>query len=173
MRATLRQRKYVVNLLSRSKPAIPFTNLAQRVLCYVSVTDSFPRSSVPFLHLRRTVILLIALVFLLLMFLAEPSVCKARTSWVGTRSLRFIWHWLSPRFWVYKKPCKLYPARLSPFILLLHYTLYYMLELSSTIIFEHLLSSFGIFITDNALRCKRYMCGTLYFKSIAISSHDL
>ena len=95
-----------MNLLSRCKPAVSFTDLTKRVQCYVSVTDSFPRSSVPFLHFRRTVIFLISFILLSLVFLAEPSVCKVRTTRKGTRAFWFIWHNNHP--FAQKKPLQVY-----------------------------------------------------------------
>lgn len=105
------QRNYVVNLLGGCKLTFLQAHLTKRMICNMSVTDSFSRSSVPFLHLRRTVILLVALVFLLLMFLAEPSVRKIWTAGMGTRAFRFLWHLSSPRFGHKKSPHRISPVK--------------------------------------------------------------
>ena len=106
IRSALRQRNNVVNLLSRGQIAVSFTNLTQRVLCYVSVTYPFPRYAISFLHLRGTVIFLIAFILLPLVFLAEPSVCKVRTAGIGTRAFWFVWHNNHP--FAQKKPLQGY-----------------------------------------------------------------
>lgn len=115
----------MVNLLSRSQLAVLFTDFAQWVLCYVSVTYSFPRSSVSFLHLGRTVIFFVAFILLLLMFLAEPSVCQFRTARIGTRSFRFLRHLYSPRLGYNKSPASFTLQGLVRlfFFYILHYTI--------------------------------------------------
>ena len=125
MRSALWQRNNVVNLLCRGQSAIPFTNLTQWMLCYVSVTDSFPRSSVPFLHFRQSVIFFVAFILLLLMFLAEPSVCQFRTARIGTRSFRFLRHLYSPRLGHNKSPASFTLQGLVRlfFFYILHYTI--------------------------------------------------
>ena len=106
IRSALRQRNNVVNLLGGGESALFFTHLAKRKLRHMSVTDFLPHSAISFLHLRGTVIFLIAFILLPLVFLAEPSVCKVRTAGIGTRAFWFVWHNNHP--FAQKKPLQGY-----------------------------------------------------------------
>lgn len=89
------QRLDVMHLLRFGKSPFLKTLLTKRVCMHVPISDSFPRSSVPTLCCRVSVILLIAFGLQLLVFLAEPSVRQLRTARVGTGMLRFPWHQLT------------------------------------------------------------------------------
>ena len=92
MRPALRQWQLVVYLLNRTQNTFLVTLLTERMLCSVTVTDSFPCPPIPTAYSRVTVVLLVAAVLLFLMLLTEPPVRQLRASGEGTRSLRFPWH---------------------------------------------------------------------------------
>ena len=97
-----RQRYDVVNLLGGCKLTFLQTHLTKRMICNVSVTDSFPCPSVPLTHCRVTVIFFVSFILLLLMLRTESAVRKFRTAGIGTRPFRFLWH-LSPPHFGHKK----------------------------------------------------------------------
>ena len=105
------QRNDVVNLLGGCKLSFLQTHLTKRMICNVSVTDSFPRSSVPLTHRRVTVIFFVPFILLLLMLCTEPVVRKFRTSGIGTRPFRFLRHLFSPRFGHKKSPHRISPMK--------------------------------------------------------------
>jgi hypothetical protein len=92
MGATLGERQLVMDFLGRN--VLPFGKalLTQRMGGGIGITDAFPCSAVAFLYSGVTVVLLVAFVFLFLMFLAEPTVRKIGTAGERTRSLWFSWH---------------------------------------------------------------------------------
>ena len=92
--AALRQRLDVVYLLGRNDPSLLLTHLTQWLLCNVSVSNTFPGSAIPAVHIRVPVVLLVAFVLLPLVFLTEPSIGQLWASRVGTWPLRFSWHLL-------------------------------------------------------------------------------
>jgi len=74
MRSALGQRFLVMHLFGLHKDTLGITQLAERILSYMAVTDSLPRPSVSTAYSRITVILLVAFVLLLLMLLTEPTI---------------------------------------------------------------------------------------------------
>ena len=86
------QRFHVVDFLRLHKLTGLKAYLAQRVLTYIAVTDALPCTTIATMRCRVTVILLIALGFLLCVFLTEPPLSKPRTAGVRTRSFRLTWH---------------------------------------------------------------------------------
>jgi len=74
MCSTFRKRYFVMHLFGRHKQSLFKTLLAQRVLLHITISDSFPSSAVPTAYSRVSVVLLVALCFLLCVFLAEPPV---------------------------------------------------------------------------------------------------
>ena len=105
------QRNDVVNLLGGCKLTFLQAHLTKRMICNVSVTDSFPCSSVPLTHRRITVIFFVSFILLLLMLRTEPAVRKFRTAGIGTRPFRFLWHLFSPRFGHKKSPHRISPMK--------------------------------------------------------------
>ena len=81
-----------MHLFGGGQPAIPLAQLTQRMLLDVPVADALPGAAIPAAYSRVTVVLLVAFVFLFLMFLAEPTVRKIGTAGERTRSLWFSWH---------------------------------------------------------------------------------
>ena len=90
--STLRDRQDVVNLLHRSQPSFPQTHLAERMCRCVSVTDTPPRMTVLFVYVRGSLVLIILAAFFYTVLVTVLSVTEVRTTWVGTRSLGFVWH---------------------------------------------------------------------------------
>ena len=105
------QRNDVVNILGGCKLSLLQAHLAKRMICNVSVTDSFPCSSVPLTHRRITVIFFVSFILLLLMLRTESAVRKFRTAGIGTRPFRFLWHLSSPRFGHKKSPHRISPMK--------------------------------------------------------------
>lgn len=74
MSSTLGQRFLVVYLFGLHQDSLGIALLTERVLRYITVTDSLPCPSIPTAYSRVSVVLLVAFVLLFLMFLTEPSV---------------------------------------------------------------------------------------------------
>ena len=94
--STLRDREDVVNLLHRGKPSFPQTHLAERMCRGVSVTDTSPRMTVLLAYVRGTLVLVILAAFFYAVLVTVLSITEIGTTWVGTRSLGFVWHAASP-----------------------------------------------------------------------------
>ena len=92
VRSTLRDRQNVVNLLHRSQPSFPQTHLAERMCRCVPVTDTSPRMTVLFVYVRGSLVLIILAAFFYAVLVTVLSVTEIGTTWVGTRSLGFVWH---------------------------------------------------------------------------------
>ena len=101
----------VVTLLGGCKLSLLQAHLTKRMICNVSVTDSFPCSSVPLTHCRITVIFFVPFILLLLMLRTESAVRRFRTAGIGTRPFRFPWHLYSPRFGHKKSPHRISPMK--------------------------------------------------------------
>jgi len=106
--AALRQGLDVVYFRGGCEPSIFFTLLAKRMGGNVSVPDSLPCPTIPFLDGRVAVILFIAFGFLFGMFITEPSFRKLGTARVGARPLGFEGHWVTS-FLANKKPPRVSP----------------------------------------------------------------
>ena len=57
--ATLGDGLLVMHLFRRDKPTFLFATLTERMLCDVSVTDSFPRTAVLLVDVRGTLVLVV------------------------------------------------------------------------------------------------------------------
>ena len=80
---TFGERKDVVDFLSRRKLALLLTLLAERVRFDVTVTDTLPRTAVPFLLYRIAVVLFVLLVNELLMLLAVAAGHQLRAAGIA------------------------------------------------------------------------------------------
>lgn len=92
VRTAFGQRSLVVYLFGRNQQSVLLAQLTQRVRCRISVTDSFPCTSVSFSDSRITVVIFITFCFFLGVFLTEPSVSQLRTARVRARSFGFSGH---------------------------------------------------------------------------------
>jgi hypothetical protein len=81
-----------MNLVDRSEPAFFKTPFTQRVLRHIAVSYSFPSPSVLLVHVRGTLVLVVASAGLLAMLLAILPVTKVRTTGEGTGALWFSRH---------------------------------------------------------------------------------
>ena len=97
MRAALRQRDDVVNLLRGSDLATLLAPLAQRVGGDEAVTYTLPHPTVPFLHDWVTLVAFVSLGFLLGVFFAEATVGKPWAAGVGAGTLGSAWHEVTSR----------------------------------------------------------------------------
>ena len=75
MRTAFRKRYNVMYFLDRHDDPTLEAFLAERMLLCIGSTDTAPCTSVPTAYSRISVVLLVAGVFFLLVFLAEPSMC--------------------------------------------------------------------------------------------------
>lgn len=91
VRPTLRERQPVVYLLGLCIDPFLKAELTQRMSCCVAVTGALPSASIPTAYSRIAVVLLVAFVFLLLMFFTEalPILHKLRTTGVRAGVFRF------------------------------------------------------------------------------------
>ena len=96
MSSALRERFYVVDSLGRCISSFGKADLAERMLCGISLSDERPSLAVAFSCHWITLIFLVAFCLFLCMFLAEPSFSEFRASGIGTRSFRFSWHFVFP-----------------------------------------------------------------------------
>ena len=85
-----------MNFLHRGKPSFPQTHLAERMCRGVSVTDTSPRMTVLLVYIRGSFVLVILAAFFYAVLVAVLSITEVWTTWVGTRSLWFVWHAASP-----------------------------------------------------------------------------
>ena len=89
------QRLAVVNFFSLYKPTFFEAHLTQGMLTHIAVTDALPCTAIASPGIRVAVILLIALGFLLCVFLAEPAVSQLGTAGMRAGSLWFPGHTLT------------------------------------------------------------------------------
>jgi len=89
---TFGERKDVVDLLGRRQLALLLTLLAERVRFDVTVTDTLPSTTIPFIRLRLTLEMVVMVICLSLVLRAVKSVRQLRTAGVLARSLRFSGH---------------------------------------------------------------------------------
>ena len=82
MSTSFREGQLVVDLFGGCQLSILLAQLTQWVGFCVAVTDALPCSAVPTAYSRVTVVLLVALGFLLCVFLTEPSVGQLGTAGV-------------------------------------------------------------------------------------------
>ena len=82
MSTSFRERQLVVDLFGGCQFSVLFAQLTQRVCFCVTVTDTLPCSAVSTAYSRVTVVLLVALGFLLGVFLTESSVGQLGTAGV-------------------------------------------------------------------------------------------
>ena len=82
MSTSFREGQLVVDLFGGCQLSVLLAQLTQRVGFCVAVTDAFPSSAIPTAYSRVTVVLLIALGFLLCVFLTEPSMGQLGTAGV-------------------------------------------------------------------------------------------
>ena len=80
MCATFTQRYLMMYFLGLHKHTALITNLTERMLWHILVTDSFPRPSISLLCSRCSLVLFISAVHLFGMFLTIPSIRKVRTT---------------------------------------------------------------------------------------------
>jgi hypothetical protein len=92
MCAAFRKRDAMVDLFRRNKQTFLLTQLAQRMLLHIAVSDTLPSTAITTAYSRVSVVLLVAFVLLLLMFRTKPAIRKLWTAGIGTRSLRFLRH---------------------------------------------------------------------------------
>ena len=92
MCTTFSKGQLVVYLFNGYKHSLLVTLLTEGMGLNVTVTDAFPRSSVPSPRSRVTVVLLVTLVLFPLVFLAEPTFSKVGTTGVVAGVFRFPWH---------------------------------------------------------------------------------
>ena len=78
--------------LCRRQPSLFLTHLAKRVSADISVTDTFPGSTVGLVRVGSAFVTVIAAVILLSVLLTELLVRKVRTARVGTRSFWHSWN---------------------------------------------------------------------------------
>jgi hypothetical protein len=81
-----------MNLFNRNKYSLFKAQLTEGVCLNIAVTDAFPRTSISFPCCRITAIPLVTLVFFLLVFFTEPSLCQLGTAGMVARMLCFSWH---------------------------------------------------------------------------------
>jgi hypothetical protein len=92
MCAAFSKRELVVDLFGGNVEPAFKTQLTQRVLGDIAVSDTLPCASVPALGLRAAVIFFVACVFLFLMHRTIPSISQVGTAGKGAWSLGFPWH---------------------------------------------------------------------------------
>ena len=90
--STFGQRNLVVYLLSRDQQSVILAQLTQRMSRSISVTDTFPCTSVSSSDSGITVVFFVAFCFFLGVFLAEPSVSQLGTTGMGAGTLGFYGH---------------------------------------------------------------------------------
>ena len=92
--SALRERFYVVDSFCRCISSFGKADLAERMLCGISLSDERPCLSVAFSCRWISLIFLVASCLFLCMLFAEPSFSEFRASGVRTRTFRFLWHCL-------------------------------------------------------------------------------
>jgi len=113
--AALGDGKDVVDFLNGSQPTFFQTQLTQRMLRSIPVTDAFPRSAVGLVDVRVTLVLVVPLPFLFSVFLTVLTVRKVGTAGERTRSFRFARHLLTSVPGIRKALEGLLPRRLVSF----------------------------------------------------------
>ena len=78
--------------LCRNKSALLLTLLAERVLTDVSITDSFPGTSVLLVDVRGTLVLVVLSAGYGSVVGTVLSICKIGTAGIRTRSFGSCWH---------------------------------------------------------------------------------
>jgi hypothetical protein len=101
----------MVYFFGRGNPTLLLATLTERVLRYVSVSDTLPCPVIPFPHGGIAVISFITSSFLLGMFVTKPTIRQLRTAGMRTRALGFIGQ-LDHLAWVKEKPSWVFPRRL-------------------------------------------------------------
>ena len=103
-----------MNLFSWSDESVLLTLLAQRVSLDVSVTDSFPSTTISYVGLwvsLKLIVMLVCYLFMLatvlLSIITEPTATAH-----ATRTFRFHWHKFHLRFCIRKALAGLLPRRL-------------------------------------------------------------
>src|SRR5574344_468347 len=77
-----------MNLCGLNIPSNSHALLTHWMLRSIAVTDSFPRSAVPTLGCRVSVVSFVAFIFFFFMFFAKPALSKLWTAWKRTWSFR-------------------------------------------------------------------------------------
>ena len=90
--AALTERQDVMYFLGDGDSGVLLALLAQRVGFDVSVTDTFPSTTVAFVGLGVALVLVVLGIGSLLMFFTVNAVCKLRAAWVAARPFRFCRH---------------------------------------------------------------------------------
>ena len=81
-----------MNLCGLNIPSNSHALLTHWMLRSIAVTDSFPRSAVPTLGCRVSVVSFVAFIFFFFMFFAKPALSKLWTAWKRTWSFRLSRH---------------------------------------------------------------------------------
>lgn len=84
MSSTFCQRQLVMYFLNRNDDSLGIALLTERMRLCIGITNPLPRSAVPAVYSRVSVVLLVAAVIEFCVFLTEPVVCQLGTSRIVT-----------------------------------------------------------------------------------------
>ena len=87
------KRKDVMHFLGRRQPAFLLALFAQRMRGDVSITDSFPCSTVTLVGVRIALVFVVMALSNLPVLIAISTVGQPAAAGIGAGALRFSWHW--------------------------------------------------------------------------------
>lgn len=94
----------MMHFLGRRKPSSLTALLTKKMSLYVSVTDTFPTTTITLLSHWVTLIFVIAIVHSLLMLIAVAVMGELRAACMITGSFWFCWHMFDTSFGYNKSP---------------------------------------------------------------------